>query len=120
MLWFGQGDCLRKTLSSNLTQSLHCGLQVTHETYLYGCNTPIFCDLMLYRAIKKCWVKSNCSLLQHPSIFIPILDNFFCFSGSGTIASMLEPHLKNKAGGSQMEVGIAFFIIGGFTRLVQL
>ena len=27
---------------------------------------------------------------------------------------MLEPHLKNEAEGSQMEVGVAFFIIGGF------
>ncbi len=56
----------------------------------------------------------NRPLFQHPSIFIPVLDNFLCFSGSGTIASMLEPHLKNDAGGSQMEVGVAFFIIGGF------
>jgi hypothetical protein len=27
---------------------------------------------------------------------------------------MLEPFIKNEAGGSQLDVGMAFFILGGF------
>jgi hypothetical protein len=35
---------------------------------------------------------------QYPSIFLPFVDNFFCFSGFGMIESMLEPHLIGNAG----------------------
>ncbi len=49
---------------------------------------------------------------QHPSIFMPFIDNFICFCGDGMIESMLEPHMKNAAGSSQYDVGIAFLILG--------
>jgi len=29
------------------------------------------------------------------------------------IESMLEPHMKNEAGSTQMDVGLAFLILGG-------
>jgi hypothetical protein len=50
---------------------------------------------------------------QHPSIFMPFFDNFLCFSGFGMIESMLEPHMKNNAGSTQLDVGMTFLIIGG-------
>ena len=43
----------------------------------------------------------------------PFLDNFFCLCGVGMIESMLEPHLKQKAGASQAAVGNTFSIFGG-------
>ena len=51
--------------------------------------------------------------LQHPSIFMPFLDNFICFCGNGMIESMLEPHLKDSAGANQTQVGLTFLILGG-------
>ena len=51
--------------------------------------------------------------LQSPSILLPYLDNFFCFCGNGMIESMLEPHLKRKAGATQADVGVTFLILGG-------
>ena len=53
------------------------------------------------------------SFFQHPSIFMPFIDNFICFCGDGMIESMLEPHMKSAAGSSQYDVGIAFLILGG-------
>ena len=41
------------------------------------------------------------------------MDNFFCFCGNGMIESMLEPHLKRKAGATQADVGVTFLILGG-------
>ena len=38
------------------------------------------------------------------------MDNLICFMGTGMIESMLEPHLKDKAGASQTEIGITFMI----------
>lgn len=52
-------------------------------------------------------------LLKSPTIIMPFIDNFICFSGNGMIESMLEPHLKNAAGATQMEVGLTFLILGG-------
>ena len=52
-------------------------------------------------------------MFQNPSIFTPFFDNFVCFAGSGMIESMLEPHMKNEAGSTQMDVGLAFLILGG-------
>ncbi len=44
---------------------------------------------------------------------MPFFDNFLCFSGFGMIESMLEPHMKNNAGSTQLDVGMTFLIIGG-------
>ncbi len=44
---------------------------------------------------------------------MPFFDNFVCFSGFGMIESMLEPHMKDNAGSTQLDVGMAFLIIGG-------
>ena len=41
------------------------------------------------------------------------LDHFLCFTGTGMIEAMLEPHLKRKAMASQAEVGVSFFLLGG-------
>ena len=41
------------------------------------------------------------------------LDHFICFTGTGMIEAMLEPHLKRKAIASQAEVGVSFFLLGG-------
>jgi len=53
------------------------------------------------------------SVLKHPSIFMPLLDNLICYSGFGMIESMLEPHMKTTISASQMQVGVAFLISGG-------
>jgi hypothetical protein len=45
---------------------------------------------------------------------MPLIDNFICICGLGMVESMLEPHLKNEAGSSQVDVGVFFFILGGF------
>ena len=44
---------------------------------------------------------------------LPYFDAFLCSSGVGMIESMLEPHLKSKAGASQTDVGLTFLMIGG-------
>ena len=49
--------------------------------------------------------------LQHPSIFMPFVDNFFAFCGNGMIESMMEPHLKD-AGATQTQVGYSFLLNG--------
>ena len=46
-------------------------------------------------------------------MFLPYLDNFLIHCGIGMIESMLEPHLKQNAGATQTDVGIAFLIYGG-------
>jgi hypothetical protein len=43
---------------------------------------------------------------------MPFIDNFICFCGDGMIESMLEPHMKVTAGSSQLDVGVAFIILG--------
>jgi len=52
-------------------------------------------------------------IVTSPSILLPYFDAFLCSSGVGMIESMLEPHLKSKAGASQTDVGLTFLIIGG-------
>ena len=44
---------------------------------------------------------------------MPFIDNFIVFCGDGMIESMLEPHMKDAAGASQLDVGVAFLILGG-------
>jgi len=56
-------------------------------------------------------------IAKSPSILLPYLDNFFCFCGNGMIESMLEPHLKRKAGATQADVGVTFLILGGVYML---
>jgi hypothetical protein len=48
---------------------------------------------------------------------MPFIDNFICICGNGMIESMLEPHMINEAGSSQLDVGVTFFILGGFYML---
>ena len=52
------------------------------------------------------------SIFKSLSILPPYLDNFVCSCGNGMIESMLEPHLKRKAGADQTDVGVTFFILG--------
>ena len=40
--------------------------------------------------------------IQTPAIFMPYVDNIVCFCGYGFIESMLEPHLKDAAGATQV------------------
>ena len=68
---------------------------------------------MCVRLQTQHYVINSRNLLQHPSIFMPFLDNFICFCGNGMIESMLEPHLKDAAGATQTEVGLTFLILGG-------
>ncbi len=35
---------------------------------------------------------------------MPYVDNVVCFCGYGFLESMLEPHMKNSAGATQLEV----------------
>ncbi len=51
-------------------------------------------------------------VFQHPSIFMPFVDNFICFCGNGMIEAMLEPHLKEAAGATQTQVGNSFLTLG--------
>jgi hypothetical protein len=51
---------------------------------------------------------------QSPSITLPFLGNFVSVSGVGLLDSMLEPYMKNVAGATQMEVGMAFLLLGTF------
>jgi predicted MFS family arabinose efflux permease len=53
------------------------------------------------------------TLFQRPSILIPFFHNFVCFCGFGMIESMLQPHIKNNAKSSQLDVGMTFLILGG-------
>ncbi len=50
---------------------------------------------------------------QHPSLLIPFVDGFTCFTGNGMTEAMLEPHLKDEAGATQQQVAWTFFILGG-------
>jgi len=61
----------------------------------------------------NCRLPNSFQNLQYPSIFMPFIDNFICFCGDGMIESMLEPHMKDEAGSSQIDVGVAFLILGG-------
>jgi hypothetical protein len=54
-------------------------------------------------------IEKATSAFQSPSISLPFLDNFVCFCGNGMIESMLEPHLKEEAGASQ--VCIPFVVV---------
>lgn len=36
------------------------------------------------------------------------------------IESMLEPHMKNEAGSTQMDVGLAFLILGGLYMIMSV
>ena len=36
-----------------------------------------------------------------------------CFSGNGMIEAMLEPHIKDEAGGTQFDVAVTFLVMGG-------
>jgi len=51
-------------------------------------------------------------LLKDWSIFLPIVDNFLCYFGTGAIESMLEPHIRS-IGATQFQVGLTFAIYGG-------
>ncbi len=51
--------------------------------------------------------------IQSPFLLLPYVDNFICFSGNGMIVAMIEPHIKNNAGGTQMDVVVAFLTMGG-------
>ncbi len=42
--------------------------------------------------------------MQHPTLLIPFVDAFTCFTGNGMTEAMLEPHLKNEAGATQGQV----------------
>ncbi len=46
-------------------------------------------------------------------MFLPYLDALICFSGNGMIEAMLEPHLKEEANATQLQVALSFFILGG-------
>ena len=50
---------------------------------------------------------------QSMQLLLPLFDNFIALNGTGILESMLEPHMKNTAGASQSEVGMAFLIFGG-------
>ncbi len=50
---------------------------------------------------------------QSPTLLLPYLDNFMCFTGNGMIEAMLEPHLKREAGATQFDVAMTFLILGG-------
>jgi hypothetical protein len=39
--------------------------------------------------------------------------------GIGILESMLEPHLKKAAGATQMEVGVAFLLLGGLFMMAN-
>jgi len=52
------------------------------------------------------------AVLMDSSIFLPIIDNFLCFFGTGAIESMLEPHLRS-IDATQYQVGLTFAIYGG-------
>ncbi len=51
--------------------------------------------------------------IQSPTLLLPYLDNFMCFTGNGMIEAMLEPHLKREAGATQFDVAMTFLILGG-------
>jgi hypothetical protein len=51
---------------------------------------------------------------------MPFIDNFICFCGDGMIESMLEPHMKSAAESTQLEVGVAFLILGGLYMVCSL
>ena len=40
------------------------------------------------------------------------VDNLICFMGNGMIDSMLEPHLRDAVGATQIEIGVTFMIDG--------
>jgi hypothetical protein len=50
-------------------------------------------------------------ILQHPSIFMPFVDNLCCFVCNGMITSMLEPHLAS-VGATTNDVGVTFLVLG--------
>ena len=54
----------------------------------------------------------NNNQLQSPTIFIPLVDTLIVFTGYGFINGMLAPYMKDHAGASQNQVGIAFFLMG--------
>ncbi len=51
-------------------------------------------------------------ILKSPSLLSPLVDAFFCFVGFGMVEAMLEPHLRNEAGATQIQVAWTFFILG--------
>ena len=59
-------------------------------------------------------IKYKSCLLQSPSITLPYLSNFVSICGYGLLDSMMEPYLKKVAGATQMDVGIAFLLLGTF------
>jgi len=56
---------------------------------------------------------------QSPPLFLPYLDIFACFTGSGMTEAMLEPHMKNDAGANQAEVALAFFCLGAAYLIIM-
>ncbi len=51
-------------------------------------------------------------ILQHPTIFLPYLDNVVNFCGYGFIEAMMEPHAREAAGLTPAETSSVFIIIG--------
>lgn len=43
---------------------------------------------------------------------MPFVDDVVCFLGYGFVESMLEQHMKDAAGASQVQVSFAFLVMG--------
>ncbi len=46
------------------------------------------------------------------TLIFPYMDNFMAYMASGMITSMLEPHMKRNADATQMQVAVAFLLLG--------
>ena len=53
-------------------------------------------------------------LIFSQSILIPLLDIVMCFAGTGFIESMLEPFMRKSEDATQLQISIAFTLLGIF------